>query len=424
VVSGGDQATDKFRELELHAADAADIVCDDRYVRHQPAEGIAICESQRVAGASAKPDVTLQVNVAPIDLPHADATLRHHLRRWGSQVAQVRYTLDLRKSPGPRGTDFEERRPAMEQLVEELAAASPAARVAAVDYREDAVRRVGEMFFAGVPPPAKDCYGAPFYGYFYGFAEVQTRYLLHMDCDMLFGGGSQTWIGEAIDLLRERPEVLFVAPLGGPPSVDVRIPRNVRRRQRHAQAFGSVPVLEAREPRCYRLAHVGSRIFFADLDRLRSAGPFSVLEAPPWSFGANLATTPFLPAESTLSEAMARGEWLRLDYLGHEPGMWTLHPGQRGPGFAANLPNVIAALEQNVVPEHQRGSSALRTQWLNALGPQRVEQPTRPLSARGIVKATARATGVVRLRNAVWREVWRRRQHLGRGEFRKAADRG
>jgi hypothetical protein len=410
--------------LELHAANAADIVCDDRHVRHEPAERSAICESQQVAGPSAKADVTLQVNVAPIDLPHADATLRHHLRRWGFQVAQVIYTLDLSKSPGPRGADFEERRPAMELLIDELAATSPAARAVSVDYAGDAVRRVGEMFFAGATPPAKDCYGAPFYGYFYGLAEVQTRYVLHMDCDMLFGGGSQTWIAEAIELLGARPDVLFVAPLGGPPAADARVSRRVRRRQRHAQGFGSVPVLEARDPRRYRLAHVGTRVFFADLDRLRSAGPFSVLEAPPWSFGSNLATTPFLPAETTLSEAMSRDDWLRLDYLGRDPGVWTLHPGQRGPGFAANLPNVIAALERGAVPEYQRGSSALRSEWLDALGPQRVEQPKRPVGARGLVKATARATGVVWLRNAVWREVWRRRQHLGRGEFRKAVDRG
>jgi hypothetical protein len=54
-----------------------------------------------------------------------------------------------------------------------------------------------------VRPPAKDCFGAPFFAYFYGLATVETRYVLHVDCDLLFGGGSSMWITEAIDLLTE-----------------------------------------------------------------------------------------------------------------------------------------------------------------------------------------------------------------------------
>jgi hypothetical protein len=356
--------------------------------------------------------VTLQINVAPIDLPHAEVTLRHQLRRWGGQVAQVIFTLDLARSPGPRGLAFEQRRPAMEQLMGRLTAASPGYRLLPVDYGQDAIERVASMFFAGVAPPAKDCYGAPFYGYFHGLSHVETRYVLHADCDILFGGGSQAWIAEAIELLDARTDGLFVAPLPGAPRADAGISRRtVRGRE---QLFGSEPVLERRDPTTYRLRHVSSRVFFADLDRLRAAGPFSILDAPPWSRGTNLATTPFLPAETTLAKAMKDGSWLRFDYLGTGAGMWWLHPSQRGPGFAANLPNVITALELDAVPDYQRGVGELSTAWLNAVGPQRVEQPR---SAREVARAAAGATGLLRVRDALWRCYWRRSQKLGRGEY-------
>jgi hypothetical protein len=360
------------------------------------------------------------VNVAPVDLPHAETTLRHQLRTWGGQVARVIYTLDLAKSPGPRGVDYEQHRPAMEQLIERLAATSPTYRAVTVDYSPEAVGRVGAAFFAGASPPTKDCYGAPFYAYFDGLASVDTRYVLHMDSDMLFGGGSQTWIGEAIELLESRSNVLFVAPFGGPPSADPRVTRKERRRELNAQPFGSLPVLESVDPRTKRFGHVGSRIFFTDLDRLRGAGPFSAYDAPPWSRGSNLATTPFLPAESTLSAAMRDGGWVRLDYLGTGAGMWRLHPAQRGSAYAANLPHVIAALERGAIPDYQRGSSALRTAWLNAVGPELIEEQAAPLHARGVARKIARATRVLRLRDAVWRMRWRRANNLGRGEHRKS----
>ena len=39
--------------------------------------------------------VTLQVNVAPVDLPHATEILPHQLRQWGGQVQEILFTFDL-----------------------------------------------------------------------------------------------------------------------------------------------------------------------------------------------------------------------------------------------------------------------------------------------------------------------------------------
>ena len=44
--------------------------------------------------------ITLQVNLAPSDLPHAIHTIPHQLRRWRAQVDEVLLTVDLRRSTG------------------------------------------------------------------------------------------------------------------------------------------------------------------------------------------------------------------------------------------------------------------------------------------------------------------------------------
>lgn len=359
----------------------------------------------RVALGAPLDGVTLQVNVAPSDLPFASVTLRHHLRQWRRQVVRVIYTLDLRKSAGPRGDGFEERRPGMIRLLDDLARHEDGACVSEVDYSEPAVRRVASMFFGGAAPPTKDCFGAPFYAYFFGLAMVPTRYVLHMDCDILFGGGSSTWLSEALELIASRPDVLFVCPLAGPPTADAHIPRRVLRAQQRTQALGSKPLLERQAPRTYRLRHVSSRVFLADLVHLQEIGPLTTLDAPPWIYGADPNAIPVLPAETVLSEAMRDQNRARLDFLGTGDGMWFLHPGQRGEAFAANLPNLIAAIESGEIPASQRGSYELADEWLSAVGPMRFERPKPRL--RDAAKWLARATGVLGLRERVRRIRWR-----------------
>jgi hypothetical protein len=301
----------------------------------------------------------------------------------------------------------------MMQLLGALVDAAPGRRrIAEVDYGSATAGQVGEAFFGGETAPSKDCFGAPFYPYFFGLHSVPTRYALHMDCDMLFGGGSDTWLHEAIELLRSRPDTLFVSPLAGPPGDSSQIPRDVRRAQRRTQRFGSAPVLEDERLRSYRLRHVSSRIFVTDLVRLRAAGPVPVLDAPPWTFGSDLAVTPYLPAEISLSGLMRERGLLRRDHLGIGPGMWFVHPGQRGPEFISNLPNLIGALERDEVPASQRGRFELTDEWLDAVGPSRYTRP-RPVMTDRARSWVATASGARRTRKLIWQAQWALRQRTG-----------
>ena len=67
-----------------------------------------------------------------------------------------------------------------------------------VDYSETAQRAVARYFFdrEAIPPKAWD--GGYFYSLFYGLFAANARYVMHFDGDMMFGGGSKTWMQEAI----------------------------------------------------------------------------------------------------------------------------------------------------------------------------------------------------------------------------------
>jgi hypothetical protein len=86
--------------------------------------------------------------------------------------------------------------------------------------------------------------------------------------------------------------------------------------------------------------------------------------------------------------------------------MWSVHPGQRGAAFVANLPNVIAAIEDDEVPPYQQGIGALRAAWIDAVGPQRFVAPRQPWSVRRAVRGLAQAVGILPLRGAMQRAWW------------------
>src|SRR6266568_7027687 len=159
--------------------------------------------------------VTLQINLAPTDLPHARHILPHQLRQWAGQVDEVVLTLDLHRSGGRFSEAWEERLPGMRDLVERCFGLYATARLCEVDYSASVAADIGVRFFGGRSVPAKDWNGGPFYSYFFGLHAASNNYVFHMDSDMMFGGGSQTWAGEAVRLLRERADVLICSPLPG-----------------------------------------------------------------------------------------------------------------------------------------------------------------------------------------------------------------
>ncbi len=285
--------------------------------------------------------VTLQISLAPTDLPHAVHIVPHQLRQWAGQVDEVLLTLDLHRSRGKFADGWTERLPGMRQLIEDCCAATPNARSVEVDYGPEAQAQVAASFFGGGGVPLKDYRGAPFYSYLFSLGAATHQRVFHLDSDMLFGGGSQSWIGDALETLSARPEVLACNPLAGPPT-----PEGTLRSQ----------VLEpdGDTPWAFRSTALSTRLFLIDLQRL------PVLRAARVSsrraLGARMDGNPTADAlEGVMSAAMAEHGLIRVDFLGVAPGMWAVHPPWRSPTFYERLPALVREIESGQVPPGQLG---------------------------------------------------------------------
>lgn len=301
------------------------------------------------------PAVTLEITVAPVDLPYARLIVPHQLRQWAGQVANVQFTLDLHRSGGRYGEAYDERRPGMERLLEALCAEYPHARVREVDYGDAMRREVAERFFGGDEPPPKHHYGGPVYSYFFGWHVAPDDLVLHLDCDLLFGGGSQTWTREAADLLAARPDALLCSPLPGPPTPDGAFPPDVEARHRGG---GAPPRREDAGSIAYRFDAASTRLFFVDRSRfVRELCPLPLQRPALRSYlRARLEGHPPLQLpEVTISARMRARGLSRIDFLGSPPGMWSLHPAMRSDEFLAELPRLIERVETGDVPPEQLG---------------------------------------------------------------------
>jgi hypothetical protein len=220
------------------------------------------------------------------------------------------------------------------------------------------------MFFGGQPVPLKTSRAGPFYAYFFGLYAASCDYILHLDCDVLFGGGSQTWTAEAVELLRERSDVLLCGPLPGPPRADQTIMQPAEREPHSSLAF--------------RFSTVTTRRFLLDRKRLRNTvGMLAIRRHTPrrtrvplsvWMKGLRampfrdrlrpltLSTPPYELPERLIGEGMTAAGLHRVDFLGNPPGMWSLHPPDRNERFYQSLPALIERVESGSVSDDQRGN--------------------------------------------------------------------
>jgi len=287
------------------------------------------------------PPVTLQISLAPSDHRLAAQILPHQIRTWRGQVAEILLTIDLHRSAGRFADDWAEGR----DKVLALARSIDGARIVEVDYAAPAAAAVAREFFGGARVPAKDHRGGPYYSYFFGLHAASHRHVLHCDADMMFGGGSATWLAEACSLLEREPDVFVTAPLPGPPAPDGRLTELAGERL-------AGPGL------AYAFHEMSSRAFLLDRERFHSRLRALRPELAPLR-GLLLAlldgNAPRELPERLLTAAMARHGLRRVDFLGAAPGMWTLHPPYRCEDFYQKLPELVRRVEAGDLPAAQLG---------------------------------------------------------------------
>jgi hypothetical protein len=269
-------------------------------------------------------------------------------------VDRIVVTIDTHRSRSGRyrGSNFDGSLAKLRALIDAARVGCPQLEVADVDYSDSMRREVARYFFEADTIPIKAWDGGPFYSYFFGLYVANARYVMHFDGDMLFGGGSASWMQEAIACMERRPDVLVTAPFPGPPRADGEIiGHQAQGGFQHARE--DLPFL------AYRHMHVSTRAFMIDLNRFKSVlGAFPrIPPSPAQRLKATLLGNPpeAREAEVVMSETMQRSGLYRIDLVGSAPGVWSLHPPYRCEEFYRRLPELVRSVETGNVPDGQRG---------------------------------------------------------------------
>jgi len=319
---------------------------------------------------AARPSVSLQINLAPTDHPHARHILPHQLARLAPAVDEVVLTLDLHRSPGRFSEAWLERRPRMDALLTAMCERYSHARVVEVDYGAEAVERVARRFFGARTLPLKDSRGGPYYSYFFGLDTVTHDHVFHLDADMMLSGDAAGWLDAACARLADEPSLLCVAPHPGPPGG-----------QGDAPALGAVA--DATLPGAWRYRRFSTRIFLVDRAKFeRLACPLRPRRPRPvHALRALLAGHPLQrEPEAVLTQVMKRRGLSRLDFLG--PGFWSLHPPYRSPEFYAALPELLRRVEADDLPDGQRGDEDVNDAMVDWTSARRLKAAKRWWQAR------------------------------------------
>jgi hypothetical protein len=294
---------------------------------------------------STVPGISLQISLAPNDLAHARYVLPHQLRRWAHQADETVLVIDAGQPQDRHSHEWKQKLAELRRLVDERCVQHRNARVVEVDYSPDVAREIAMAYFGRDSLPAKDWNGTAFYAYFFGLWSARHRYVLHMDSDMLYGGGSTTWAKEAVELLTQRSDVLMCSPLPGPPTDDGRLTSQTMQPELHTSL-------------AYSATWMNTRVFLLDTSRFQDRIGHLSLTRPPWRHVLRAAAegrSPYELPEEIISQAMVRHGLLRFDFLGLDPGMWSLHPPYRSTLFYDRLPSLVEAVEAGMVPDAQRG---------------------------------------------------------------------
>jgi len=341
----------------------------------------------------------LQINMHPFDARHVVHTLPHQLEAWAGQVDRIIVTLDTRLAKAGRyhAGRYEEARGQIFSILEAARKRHPRLVIDPVSYDDATRRKVGAAFFGEDrtwPDRAFD--GGPFYVYFHGLLRANADYVFHIDSDMLFGGGSQTWMDEAIALLGRHPDAVCVGPFPGPPDAAGEIDRSLHMRFPGRDDFDGPQKLNVDAP-AYRFSTVSTRIFMMDMQRF--ADRIGVLDLVRPGAARRLRSALYgesplsMPAEEVLSANMIAHGLSRIDYLGTGSGMFSLHPPFRSSEFYAQLPALIARIERGDIPEGQKGDydiNAAMMDWSSALHAKRPSARYRKALAQLLAVQAAR----------------------------------
>lgn len=287
-------------------------------------------------------NVTLQINLAPNDYLHARYLLKHQLDVFKDQVDEILLIIDTKASKGRFAEGWNENSQALKDLLTFEIIPNYKVKIEYVDYHASIKKEVANYFFESNDIPEKDFRGGPFYAYFFGLFKAQGNYVLHLDSDMFLGGQSKTWIKEAITYFKKFENCLFLSPLPGPPHPDEKLID-----QTVINKIGSY---------AFELKGMSTRIFLIDKSKFKVHKLSLQKPSIKNQLKALIEKNPNAQLPEQLFEIfMRKHNYTRIDFLGSENGMWSLHPPFRNEIFYQKLSELLAMVKQTNFPPSQFG---------------------------------------------------------------------
>lgn len=286
--------------------------------------------------------VTLQINVTADDLKHCKYLLYHQLDIFHQQVDEVLLTFDTQPRKIFDEDIFLQNNRDFRAFIDEFIPKYKKARLHEIDYSKDTIDKITGIFYTK-PVPTHDYRGAPIYGYLYGICEAKNDYVIHIDSDMFFGGMSNTWIKEAIELLKSDNQILSVSPLPGPPHPEKKL-------------IKQIPYFNYKNKEYYfGFRSLSTRIFLCNRKNLYGKLRFHRPKLRDWAFSIYEKLPTIETLEITIEKYMRRSNLIRVDFMGKGNGLWSIHPSYRSDEFYAKIPEMIERVVKNDVPKSQLG---------------------------------------------------------------------
>lgn len=287
--------------------------------------------------------VSLQINLSPSDYPSAQFILPHQLKTLAPQVDEIILVIESKPSKGRFAIGWDENKEKLTALLLKMKTIF-SLRIIAVDYSKEVKKKIASYFLSSIVIPEKDFRGGPFYSYFYGIYHCKNDLVLHVDADIFFGGGSLSWVSEACNLFDQFPNLFSASPLPGPP-------------EKEESLYGQTIIHKfLDQPHKFQLVGFSTRIFMAKKSMLEK---FKLTLKKPELKNQIRAlikgnANADLP-ELLIANFIKRNQLMRIDFLGKENGLWSLHPPYRTKKFYEEIPLLINKIEKNNLPTSQYG---------------------------------------------------------------------
>lgn len=279
-------------------------------------------------------DCSLVMLAGPDEAAIIRMMFNHAARMSGHAFKFRALTLDTMPSPRfPAGSESTRR------LVETAEAMRASGEIDAIFRTTDPSADIERKHFGHRLLRKRDFRGIPLLGWAIGIERAPTDYVCHFDSDILMHtSDGYSWIDDGIDQLRSKPDVLFVAPKGGPGGTAA--------------------------PRMQK--EFSSRRFVVDRRRLESLLPLPPTHSS-WKRRMLMRAggpSSYWNWEMHMRGAIKESRFTCL-YLG-DPRAWAIHCPDHGALWKANLAQLVEHCEQGRFPDQQAGNGELDlAAWLN-----------------------------------------------------------